>query len=194
MTLTREQFTTFLEKLDFFLTLLGEIGCRGPQGQGMLEYIGGALKRDSEESLSARLQSIAGSLDSIAHGLNDENRIRRVALSATENFKYFTQVASSAGFVLNESYADETVREFTSDWLEITGDETHRVPRALVNVLYGDWCAREQISPEDRVTTSVLSRSLKLLGTELVSGQPDHKGTRMHSFVGVRVWDGVQGL
>lgn len=191
MTLTQEQFTALLEKLDFFLTLVGEIGCRGPQGQGMLEYIGGALKRDGEESLSAGLQSIAGAIDLIAHRHQDENRIQRAAMSATEKFKYNLSAASEGGFPSDSRDADETVHEFLGDWFVITDESSDWIPRRRVNKLYDLWCDHNELSPEDRVTTSVLRRSLTLLGVALVQGHTDSKRARTWVFTGIKTRDGV---
>lgn len=185
-----EDFLEILEGIRLALSYLGTGRPPGRESRGALELVAGSISGESG-SLAEEMSHIAGPLGSIAHNFDDENLIRRVTLSATENFRYSTRLARSAGLVLDESYADETVREFVEDWLVITRDETHRVPRRHVNDLYTSWCEYNRISPEDRVTTSVLRQSLNLLGVELLSGQPDEDGTRTHVFVGVLVRDGA---
>lgn len=180
--LMNEQFLETLEGIRLALSYLGTGRPPGRESRGALELLAGSIAGESGALAERLSDGLAGIRDAVDR-LRD---VRYAKLDASARYR------SQAHGPYRQP--DESVQEFTFDWLEVTGDETHRIPRALVNRLYTFWCEQERISPEDRVTTSVLRRSLNLLGAELVSGQPDHQSTRMHSFVGVRVRDGVQEL
>lgn len=189
--LMNEQFFETLEGIRLALSYLGTGRPPGSTSRGALELVAGSISGESG-SLAEEVSHIVGPLESIARALDETNRIRRARLSATESFHLRLETSGEGGFELFPSDASETVHEFLSDWFEVTGKQTDYIMRRRVNELYTSWCEHNVISPNDRVTTSVLRRSLMLLGVGLVQSYSDVKNARAWVFSGIKIRDGVQ--
>lgn len=185
-----EDFLEILEGIRLALSYLGTGRPPGSTSRGALELVAGSISGESG-SLAEEMSRIAGSLDSIARALDETNRIRRARLSATESFHLRLETSGEGGFELFPSDASETVHEFLNDWFILSDDSDAWVTRRHVNELYTFWCENNLISPEDRVTTSVLRRSLQLLGVGLTQGHSDQKKARTYVFTGIKVRDGA---
>lgn len=185
-----EDFLEILEGIRLALSYLGTGRPPGSTSRGALELVAGSISGESG-SLAEEVARISGSLDSISRALDETNRIRRAKLSATESFHLRATEARGAGVELFPSDASETVHEFLSDWFVITSESSDWIPRRRVNDLYDLWCEHNEISFEDRVTTSVLRRSLTLLGVGTVQGFSDAKKARTWVFTGIKTRDGV---
>lgn len=179
---TDEQYLEFIEIMEGIRLALSYLGTRRPPGstsRGALELVAGSISGE-KDSLAERLG------DGLAGTRNAFDRLSDVQLAgsdATTRYRY--QAQTLGPFVM----ADESVREFVDDWFELTGDPADLIPRRIVNERYSSWCERNLISREDRVTTSVLRASLKLLGVDLVGGRTeatDGEHVRHHAFVGIR--------
>lgn len=176
---TDEQYLEFIEIMQGIRLALSHLGTGRPPGsasRGALELVAGVIS-DGDSSLAEQLVDGLGSISHQLYGL------REVWLS---------QLPATARYRVQQpgplAEADESVREFVSDWFELTGDPGDLVPRRVMNERYSSWCERNLISSEDRVTTSVLRWSLSQLGVGLGRGYTDATdgGAQYHAFVGIR--------
>jgi hypothetical protein len=166
-----------LEGIRYALFILGTGRPEGSTARGALELVAGSISGESgslAEYTYNGLSSLSNSIDQLVDLVSTQQdataRFRRQGIDPLRR-------------------ADESVREFIADWFEITGDETHRVSRSVMNELYAAWCDDNHISLPDRVTTSVLCSSLRLLGVSLVSGQPTvtrQTHRRTHAYIGIK--------
>lgn len=183
---TNERLLELLEDIRRELSYLGTGRPPGSSSRGALELVAGSISGENG-SLAERL---GDGLNGVRDALDQLRDVRYAALDATGRYR-----SQAYG---RDRRPDDSVMMFASDWLlNSTRTWEDRVPLRVMNKLYSDWCAVNYISPEDRVTTTVLRQSLSLLGIDLSSGESGNHpiGTvTFHVFTGVVIRDGVSGL